>query len=427
MKLDWKKNWPGITILLVTIAYLIFKGISCGNDINVYLFASQQLFDKVNIYTGNPYNNYLYSPLFAYLLGPLSVLDFKLARVIWHLLNLVILYRLWIIVRSYLGRVTFMSEKAKKWWVFFVFLLSIGFVNHNIALGQVSFLILWLTIEGLRLIILDKRNTAGAALLALGINIKIIPLLAFFYLFFKKKYKAFAITSAFLILSLILPSVLIGHQYNMELLGHWKETISPTGEKYVFEDNDGCVALNGTLPAYFYDFEGDGIDKRAEKLGWKRKIAAVPENILVIVLQILRLLVVGVFLLAIIYVNRRKERNALWFYWEVCFFIQVSLLIFPHQMKYTMVYFVPVGAYVLLHLFRVFQQKWKVSIPEKIAAGFSMFTMFVFAIMGRDIIGSRAVDFIGFYQFIGISNLLFLWVLWVYKPSKLALSGGSLR
>lgn len=105
--------------------------------------------------------------------------------------------------------------------------------------------------EGLRLIHFHK-NWQGAILLAMGINIKIIPLLALFYLFFKGKFNAIRLTIIFLAVSLLLPSLFIGHQYNMDLLQQWKKTISPAGEKYVFENNNGCQSLNAVLPAYFF-------------------------------------------------------------------------------------------------------------------------------------------------------------------------------
>jgi hypothetical protein len=422
MKLDIKKQWPGIVLLALATIYLILKGLNDGNDINVYLFASQQLFDGLNIYADNPYNNYLYSPLFALLLGPLSILDMGLARVIWHLGNLYIIVRIWKIISALPVLSGFMNGKQHKWWMFLVFILSAGYINHNVNLGQVTFLILWLTMEGVKLALEDKKPIGGALMLALGINFKIIPLLSLFYLFFKGKYKAVFITSAFVVVSLFLPSLFVGHSYNMEMIGNWKETISPTRDKYVFEANDACIALNSILPAFLLDFEESGIVSVEENRGMERKMASIPYNILVIVLQALRLAVVGVFLLAILYKRKHRKNNKLWFYWEMAFYWLVTLLIFPHQMKYSMLYFVPVGAYILIYIFWLFKKHWDVQAKYIVAGLFSMLVMGTFSVLGRDIIGSKAVLFLGFYHFIGLSNLVFLGVLWIFRPDKLLVS-----
>jgi len=46
--------------IIIGFLLLLFLGIKvyqAGNDINVYLHASQQLFNHLNIYANNPYNN----------------------------------------------------------------------------------------------------------------------------------------------------------------------------------------------------------------------------------------------------------------------------------------------------------------------------------------------------------------------------------
>ena len=41
---------------LLALTYLIGKSLVVGTDINVYLYASKQLFRGENIYADNPYN-----------------------------------------------------------------------------------------------------------------------------------------------------------------------------------------------------------------------------------------------------------------------------------------------------------------------------------------------------------------------------------
>lgn len=419
MKKELKKKIPGIILLFGLIVMLVLKGLNDGNDINVYLYASQQLFDGLNIYTNNPYNNYLYSPLFAILLWPFTLFPFPIARVIWHLANLYVIFRIWKIVSQMPKLVGFLSEKQTKWWNILILLMSIGFFIHNVNLGQVTFLIMWLTIEGLYLVLYKEKNWQGALLLALGINIKIIPLLALFYLFFKQKYRALVWIGTFLLASFILPGFVIGHKQNIDLMLTWKETISPTGKKYTFENNDGCISLNASIPAYFYDFGGD---VKGEKLGLERKLFFVEHNVLVAFLQVARFSVVAFFLLVILYRRKSRDNTLLYFFWELSVFTMVTLLIFPHQMKYSLFLFIPVEGYLLLFIFRTFNLHWKISLSEKFATCLSLIILAMFSLMGRDIIGNRFADILGFYQFVGISNILTLWILWVYKPEKLNLN-----
>src|SRR5690606_15957438 len=95
-----------------------------------------------------------------------------------------------------------------------------------------------ITLEGILLIVKDERPWRGAALLALGISIKIIPLIALGYLFLKKGIlKSIDYTLLLTTLAFALPILILGFCYNTELLGNWKDKISPAGERYVFEDN----------------------------------------------------------------------------------------------------------------------------------------------------------------------------------------------
>lgn len=409
-----------ITIGLFTLFYLISKAITGGNDINVYLHAARQLLFNSNIYTLNPFNSYLYSPLFAMFLSPLALLNATFARVIWMLLNAVLILRLWNIQKGLVTGSFPLNKKYQKVWAVSIFILSFGFLNHNFNLGQVTVLILWLTIEGLYQV-RKNEDLKGAVAIALGINIKIIPMLALVYLFFKMKFRTITYAVLLVGFSLFLPSLFIGFEYNNKLLITWKNIINPSGEKYVFENNDGCNSLNALLPAYLYDFEElSNIEKEPD---WhlKRQIMNLSESVLIIILQTIRILLMLLIPLIIFY--RRKERELkhehLYFFWEIAYLMLIILLVFPHQMKYSMLYFVPVGAYVLFYYLLIIQDRLKINTFEKIVGYFATLCMLVLAIMGRDIIGNYMVNILDYYHFMGINNLLFLIILGVCNPYRL--------
>jgi hypothetical protein len=407
-------------VSLFLLFYLISKAVNGGNDINVYLHAARQLFYNSNIYTLNPFNSYLYSPLFAVLLSPLAFVNTALAQVIWLFLNIIMIIRLWNIQKELVNGAFLLTKYYKIAWAFGIAILSFGFLNHNFNLGQVTILILWLTIEGLYQVRKDK-NIKGAAFLALGINIKIIPMLALVYLFFKIKFRAITYAVLLVGFSLLIPALFIGFEYNNKLLITWKSIINPSGEKYVFENNDGCNSLNALLPAYLYDFKELSNIEKEPNWHLKRQIMNVSESVLIIILQTSRILLILLIPLIIFY--RRKERQSkqeyLYFFWEIAYLMLVTLLVFPHQMKYSMLYFVPVGAYVLFYYLLVIQERLKINTFEKIVGYFSALCMLVLAIMGRDIIGNYMVNILDYYHFMGINNLLFLIILGVCNPYRL--------
>lgn len=417
---SYPKNIWYIIASIFLLFYLVIKAIDGGNDINVYIHASRQLLYQSNIYTLNPFNSYLYSPLFAVLLSPLAPLRLDVARVIWILLNAIWILRLWNIQKELVNGVLPLTTKYKKIWSISVFILSFGFLNHNFNLGQVTILILWLTIEGLYQVRKNEK-IKGAILLALGINFKIIPMLALVYLFFKGQIKTITFTTLLLLFTLLLPSFFIGFEYNKKLLLTWKNIINPSGEKYVFENNDGCNSLNALLPAFLFDFkEPSNIEKEP---GWtlKRQIASVPESTLILILQASRVLLL--LLLPFIVFYRRKDRQGvygyLYFFWEISYLMLITLLIFPHQMKYSMLCFVPVGAYVIYYYLYIINYKIKTHLPLQITGIISALLLLTLSVMGRDIIGHYLVNILDFYHFMGINNLLFLFILAICTPQRM--------
>lgn len=409
------KNIVYIFISLIIIIYIILKAYYDGNDINVYLFASNQLFNGENIYADNPFNKYLYSPLFALLLRPLSILNFSIARIIWAAINLILTFRLWAITYRIIVDSLVIDKKFITWWTIGVITISLGFLNHNLILGQITIMILWLTFEGLYQIVVHEKPVKGALLLALGINIKIIPLIGIFYLFFKGKYKTMVICTGMVILSLLLPSLIIGHDYNMRMLRNWKETINPAGNKYVFENNTGTQSLNAIIPAFFYNFN-DGIEA---PVNLKRQITAVSYDTLVIIMQIFRILLLSSSLILIFYKSKQREKEPIYFFWEFSYLALVSALIFPHQQKYAMLYFVPAGSYMILFIFSAFKLKWDIELKYRVIALLSSLLMFISTIGGRDIIGNYLTNLLNYYKISGLTNIAFLGFLILIKPDLL--------
>ncbi len=412
-------------IFVLALVYTIVKTYLDGNDINVYLYAAKHIFGDENIYTNNPFNFYLYSPLFAILLSPIALLDFEIGRVIWGIFNLILVFRLWFLFQQITNISQFLSKKQHFLFTILVAFISIGFINHNLTLGQITILILWLSLEGCYRILFKKQEVLGALLLAIGVNIKIIPIFFLYYLFVKGKIKSVIFSSVFVLASLVLPTLLIGNSRNVEMHKSWFETINPSKSKYVFEKGNGTQSLNAIIPAYFYEFEDLS---EVPPPHFNRTIVAIEFNTLKTILQIIRVILALSLLYLVMYKRNERNKNAFYFIWEFAYTCLLIALIFPHQQKYAMLFMIPAGAYVLLHVFSLINN-WKngSSIWNKIGLFFVCFCLFIAGINGRDIIGSANVETLDYFHTFGLVNIVLVFTLLVLKPDLIKLSRNGLH
>jgi hypothetical protein len=201
----------------------------------------------------------------------------------------------------------------------------------------------------------------------------------------------------------------------MELLKAWVETINPSNERYMFEHSNGTQSLNAILPAYFYELD-EAIDTSSDL---HRRLVSIPYDSLVIILQSLRVLILLSGLYVLFYRSSQRDNASLYFFWEFSYLALATVLIFPHQQKYAMLYFVPAGAYMVLFILLVWKSKWKVKTRYKIIAVLSSSLMLVSALMGRDILGDYIVDVFDYYHYFGLVNIVFLVFLLLVRPDHL--------
>ena len=173
-----------IKVLVCILAiYYAFKCAHEGHDFQVFVYAGGKLIHGQNIYYPPFVQNlqYYYSPLFALLLSPFSNLPIIIPQVIWILISYVLLYRIWILSTAYFDT-SALTAKQKILWLLITVFLSIRFILVDIGYVQMTIFLLWATLESMQLIS-NGKWIWGAALLALAINIKLLPLAFVVYLF----------------------------------------------------------------------------------------------------------------------------------------------------------------------------------------------------------------------------------------------------
>ena len=354
------KNKAGF--LLVVLAALIYCLIEAENDGDFYIFmsAAGDLLRHKNIFVTKYINSdyhYYYSVFFAILLSPFYYVSFYWVKFGWLLLNVAMyLHLFWLLAQSSLLKP--LSLKQKNWFFFFVFVFSLRFLRDNIHLLQITILLLWCSVYGLYLIHRNKP-LAGTFILALGINIKLLPLVLVPYLIYRANYKAVFYTLFFLAVLLFFPSVLIGHDFNMTLLESWFNLLNPTNQQHVLDvDERSFHSLTTLLSVLLVEKVPD-----MYAMDIKRNIMDVSYNTLANVILVTRLTLISFTFYFLKWRPFAKVGSNNQLMIELSYILLLIPLIFPHQQHYAFLFIVPAFAITLCYLLLQYhampkKQKW---------------------------------------------------------------------
>lgn len=321
-------------------------------DFYIYLSATGDLMKGQNFYENKYVNgyHYFYSVLFALLLKPFYTLPFFWVKFSWLLLNVLLYFKLFqLLIKSKLLQA--LNDKQRLLFTLLVFAFSLRFFLDNIHNSQITILILWCSVYGLYLIVNDKP-ISGAAILAFGINIKLMPIVFLPYLIYRGYFKAFALTVLFYFAYLFAPSLFIDLSYNLSLLKTWLGLINPSNQNHVLDVEErsfhGLSTLLSTL------FVKDVPDIYALTL--KRNIADVSIHTLSLILLAVRLILVS-FTVYFLKLPPFTKSKTLWQQCvEISYLLLLIPLIFPHQQHYAFMFAAPAFACVVFHLIVDYQK-----------------------------------------------------------------------
>lgn len=347
-----KPKWPywsgGFVILLI----ILFEA-QGKDDFHIFMSASRDVLAKKNIYQihYNDYYHYYYDVLFALLLAPFTYLPLYAVKVIWLILNVFFVYRIWQILTSWLPMHT-LHKREKTLFSILSFIMISRFLRDNFHLSQVTICMLYLTLEGLHCISREKK-TAGSLLLAMGISIKILPIVIIPYLLYRNELKAVVYTIGFILLCLFLPALLIGVDYNYFLLQERWQLINPTNATHVLDTSERSFhSLTTLLATLLVEDGGD-----AHALSLKRNIANISTEQLNIVINSVRAL----FMLCTLYFLNTKPfqsvTNNLQKLYEISYLCLLVPLLFPHQQHYAFFFIFPASTYLLFYLVKQYVNK----------------------------------------------------------------------
>ncbi len=343
--LDFKqKYWKWLIILLCAV-YCFFEADGKG-DFYIFLSAANDLGKGQDIFSNTYVDgyHYYYSVLFALILKPFVALPFLTVKFCWLLLNALLFFNL----LQMLYRCNFiavLNNYQKNLILFIVFFVSLRFFMANIHLSQITLLILWCCIKGLNLIA-DAKPISGALILAIGINIKLLPIVFIPYLIYRGYFKAACFTVAFYFAFMFFPSLIIGHEYNMSLLSAWAKLINPVNQNHVLDVDErsfhGLSTLLSTL------FVKDVPDQFALKI--PRNIADVSIETLSKIILFVRVILIAFTLYFLKLSFFKKAKNTFCQCIELSYILLLIPLIFPHQQHYAFIFAIPAYTVILYFL-----------------------------------------------------------------------------
>ena len=322
------------------------------NDFDIFLLAAKDLKGGQDIFHNLYFGcyHYYYDVLFALVLSPFTVLPAYPIKVIWLILNGYFIVKIWDYCFSYIA---IEGWKANYRHLFkgICILFALAFLRDNIHLGQLTILMVFLSLLAIKKIESGKKS-AGALYLALGIVIKLLPLLLLPYLALKREWKSLLLCGSFVIALLLLPGLLIGQSYNALLLKARWDIINPTNKEHIVDAAERSFHSLTTVLATLLVKDCPTVNA----LPFKRNIADISLQQLGYVITTVRLFLLA---LSLFFIRQavppiEGKRRALAQLYALSYFMLLIPLLFPHQQHYAFLFLWPAEIYLLYWGFLVF-------------------------------------------------------------------------
>jgi hypothetical protein len=410
-----KRIIPYLLFILV-LGFLIMLALRNG-DFNLFLEAAKLVAAKKNPYhewlsiVKENYGYYFYSPLWATLLIPFSYLPNVIPNFIWLLANAWFLYRIWILLLKFIDLQN-LSGKQYKWLLFFSILLNARFILYNFELIQMTVFLLWGALESLDLF-RNRKFLSGGALLALIINIKILPLVLIPYLIYRKEFRGTLSTLFFSIIYLFLPGLFLGWSNNLFMLSEWWSVINPGNAEHLLEMDLGIHSLTALIPALLMKTEG--------VLPFSRNIFNLDIETTTFILNAVRTGLVIFTLYFLKWPPFKQAKSRLNEIHELSYIFLLVPLIFPHQQKYAFLLASPAFFYISYFIIYNFRSPSRM-INKTTASVIIILFILSFALMTLStdgVIGRNLNQVTQYYKTITYGAMILIILLIICTPERI--------
>ncbi len=220
----WQFNYIRLSIILFVAILTFFLMLSispkrtCG-DFHVYYASSHNYLSGNPIYIAHEgIEEFKYSPLFALVFSPFTMLQEHSALYLWSVLNIFLLYLIFYLFYK-LKLVSFATPRDLL-LIFCLFALTGRFIFENIKIGQINILLCCLLVLTMYWEKSQKDFLASIAL-AFSLMIKFFPLLFLVYFLLKRRFRLAGLTGLMVVFFLLLPSIYSGLSLNLKYIHEW--------------------------------------------------------------------------------------------------------------------------------------------------------------------------------------------------------------
>ncbi len=233
-------------ILLIILVFLFFSLVyqyfvkKDMSDFGVFYQGGKRILKGETIYRASDgYLKYKYSPASAVFFSLFALLPYEIAKFIWYLSGLFLLFLSLIISYDILPS----KQKKKGIVIFFSFLVLLKFFAREIELGQANIFIFFLLIMMIRAV-LEKNDVRGGLFWGFSLFFKPYALVFLPYFILKKRVKLIASGLGMVVLGFILPVIFYGLEGNIVVLKEWQKTLSQSTPRLLdYYDNASIHAF----------------------------------------------------------------------------------------------------------------------------------------------------------------------------------------
>jgi Glycosyltransferase family 87 len=346
-----------------------------------------------------------YPPFFALLMLPFSLLPMGLSSLIWNVLSLAALFRVYSLIEGFLDIKKRLNLLLYRFFVFLTILFTVRFFLYNFDLTQSTLIVMWGTLEGLKLI-KNEKFILGSLLLAGVISIKLLPLVVLPYLIYRAYFKEAILTVFFIFFLNILPIFIYGKDGYWQILNEWFRIINPTNLEFTLNQNAGDESTHGLsafVPAFFSD--------STLRYGLRRHFFALNSSQIIGLLLGFRLFFIALTLYFLRSKPFKKTVSNTQFMWEVSYLLMVIPLLFPQQMKYAFALLLPAFSYIIFYIMRM-----KRGTKFRILIGLMSLVFLLTTATTDGIIGKQFYQYAQYYKLITWGNFLLIFTLALCLP-----------
>ena len=280
--LNYQVKSRDVLIFIFSTLSIVFLGFEMTRDGDFYFYysASSKVFTSPDLYDQlhgkNQVFDYYGSPVLTLLLCPLTKVSITVAALLWKVLSIMALYKIWRILESFSVSMR-LNDSEKTRWLLVTFIGILFLVYTNLHHVQHTILLLYLSLEGVFQI---EKNRAwqGALLISLGIFLKVAPIVLFPYLLYRSRYRSALLIVVFILVFASLPTLFLGWEHSYLLWEGWLSKLNPGADLNALdmnnEKNQGLIAWISTLCI-------EGIRHIESSVFLRRHLIDLPLNIVI--------------------------------------------------------------------------------------------------------------------------------------------------